>query len=340
MKKRNNIMPIIVIYELRRFASILKRDGFKNIKCLNSTNNDISNPNGYDQDWIYNVTTENAFILKHGRTTLSILYDDLAHLPPMDEDDNIIPSTIEYIKYRPYDGLLSHDDIYFVLDLTGEKGDITLPYKTIEDIKTILKYLKEYFDKNNCKDIANFINNDLLCDIDYRKFDDDYDSEADYYMISRDQMIHNTLLLEKVLDMFNNFDKDDWDKVSIDNTTDTDKYQNDDSRRYYNKTYKYKNAFELVISYSGDIYNDNIDIDKVLLFPDIKNNINFCFDVFVPELYGCNLEDRENSNKTSITNKIITLLKNENKYVYSRDAKSEENLLNTIDEYYKSKKEN
>lgn len=329
MKKRNNIMPTIVVDALDKFAYELKKNGFKNIKCLNLDDDTKDDNNSYCVDWVDGSGDNKAFILEYKNTTLSIIYDDIR-----------IPPSIKYIKFRPNTDLLSISCYaYYVLDLTPiwkyDHNPIRIPHGADENIKVILSYLMQYFTEKRYYYIANLIH-ELDCFINYHISGVFY-VEDDYYMISNEQMVHNISLLEKILDMFNHFDKDDWDDLSIDNNSETI-YDSEDGIttpvKHYTKDYTYKNAFTLRVSYTGNPYK-NASIEGVLLFPDIKNNKNFYFDCYIPLFYNC-IDD---GLKANILNKIITLLKNENKNIYSKNVEMEQNVLNIIDEYYKSKKE-
>lgn len=159
-------------------------------------------------------------------------------------------------------------------------------------------------------------------------------------MNKKEQIMHEVSLIEKVVDMLNSFDsKDDFDDLSI-NSNDTTVYDKNtegfvvNSTVYYDKEYIYKNAFKLCITYTT--YRYDTYIERILLFPDIKNNKEFCY--CITSLLYCYIDGKV---KNNLHNKIITLLNIEEKreYLMVMDKKLEENLLNTIDEYYKSKKE-
>lgn len=299
-------MPSMVAVALDKYARELKSNGFKNIECTECT-----------------YGSEGHITLEYDNTALYIIYDE-----------KIVPHKFKYIKFKPNEKLIVKD---YVLDLTDtdiEGKFINVPYGVDTNLKIILGYLEPYFAKI-CIGVS-YIIHDLKILITGRMFGDD-GAEDNYRMIDKEQFIHNVLLLEKVLDMFNHFDKDDWNDLKIDNSTDS-VYPTDndsDSTIYKYKDYTYKNAFTLSITYTGDLYNNDIDIEEVRLFPDIKNEKDYCILIYVQLMF--NFIDEEI--RTSIINKLITLLKNENKYVYSVEERLENSLLSTIDEYYKNKKE-
>ena len=307
MLKGNNVMPSMVAVALDKYARELKSNGFKNIKCFECT---------YGSD--------GTITLEYNNTTLSIIYDE-----------KIVPHRIKCIKFKPIINLFVKD---YVLDLsdTATVGEfINAPENVDTNIKIILDYLETYFAKE-CVGVS-YIIHDLKILITGRMFGLT-GVEDNYRMIDKEQFVHNVLLLEKVLDMFNHFDKNDWNDLKIDNSTDsvypTDN-DDDEPTIYKYKDYTYKNAFTLSITYTGDLYKDDIDIEEVRLFPDIKNEKDYCIIIYMQLMFSF-VDDEI---RTSIINKLITLLKNENKFVYSVEEKLEKNLLSTIDEYYKNKKE-
>lgn len=306
MLKGNNVMPSMVAVALDKYAHELKSNGFKNIECFECT---------YGND--------GTITLGYNNTALYIIYDE-----------KVVPHKIKCIKFKPITNLFVKDYVLDLRDTAVEGKFIDVPYGVDTNIKIILDYLETYFAKE-CVGVS-YIIHDLKIIVNNRMFGN-LEVEDNYRMIDKDQFVHNVLLLEKVLDMFNHFDKDDWNDLKIDNSTDsiypTDNDNDDTTYKY--KDYTYKNAFTLSITYTGDLYKDNIDIEEVRLFPDIKNEKDYCILIYIQLMF--NFVD--DNIRTSIINKLITLLKNENKYVYSVEERLESNLLSTIDEYYENKKE-